>query len=219
LLVVAFIGIIVYIVCLRPLKGSLEGTLLVSLIVALFFEEVIQLAFGPKPQAIPPFMTGRFLLGGVSVPSQRILVLIVSVATLSSLWIFISKTKVGGAILAVSQDPEAASLVGIHTNRIILIVNGLAAFLAALAGMLVSPLLSSTPIMWILPFVKAFVIVILGGLGSIAGSIIAAVIVGYTETIVSFALSPRFTELITLGFLFLVIVVRPSGIMGTKMQR
>jgi branched-chain amino acid transport system permease protein len=146
------------------------------------------------------------------------LVVVVSLITILGLWIFISKTKIGGAILSVSQDMEAASLMGINAKRMIMLVNGLAAALAALAGILVAPFLSSNPTMWVLPLIKAFTIVILGGLGSIGGSILAALILGYSETIVAFVISPRVSELVTLVILFLVILVRPSGLLGTKIE-
>ena len=105
---------------------------------------------------------------------------------------------------------------GVDSGRITLLIHFLAAFLAATAGILVSPFLSTNPGMWLWPLVKAFTIVILGGLGSIWGSILAAVILGFSETIVSFAISSRLTELVALAILFLVIILRPSGLMGSR---
>jgi branched-chain amino acid transport system permease protein len=218
LVAVVLIALFIEKVCLRPLKGSLEGTLFITLIFALLFEEVIHLAYGPTPRATPAFISGRFVLAGVSVPAQRMLVVVVSLITLLGLWIFISKTKTGGAVVSVSQDPEAASLMGINSKKMIVLVNALAASLAAFAGILVAPFLSSSPTMWILPLIKAFTIVILGGLGSVGGSILAALILGYSETIVAFVISPRVSELVTLVILFLVIVLKPSGLMGTRTE-
>ena len=218
LLVVVLIAVLIERICLRPLKGSLEGTLFITLILAFLFEEFIHLAYGPTPRAIPAFISGRIVLAGVSVPAQRMLVVIVSLITILGLWAFISKTKIGGAILSVSQDPEAASLMGINSKKMIMLVNGLAASLAALAGILVAPFLSSSPTMWILPLIKAFTIVILGGLGSVGGSILAALILGYSETIVAFVISPRVSELVAMVILFLVIILRPSGLMGAKTE-
>ncbi len=219
LVLVALIAILVDILCLRPIKGDrFHGILVITLILALFFEELIMLGYGPQPRAIPSFISGRILIAGVSIPAQRLLVVIVSFLVISGLWIFIAKTRIGGAILSVSQDPEAASLMGINSNKIILLVNGFAAFLASLAGILVVPFLSASPVMWIMPFAKAFTIVLLGGLGSVEGSILAAFILGYSETVVSFAISPRATELVAMIILFLVIILRPSGLMGSKME-
>lgn len=216
ILVVALIAMCIDFICLRPLKGNVDGTLLVTFILALFFEEVIHLIYGPKPRTIPAIFTGRILIFDVSVSAQRFLVVIMAIVTLLSLWLFITKTKVGGAIQAVSQDPEAATLMGVRTKRMILFVNGLAASLASLAGILVSPALSSSPNMWHMPLLKSFTIVILGGLGSVAGSVLAALILGFSETIVSLAISPRLTELVALGILFLVIILRPSGLLGVR---
>ena len=203
-------------ICLRPLKGSAESTVFITLILALLLEEIVNMAYGPAPLSTPALINGRIILAGVSVPAQRMLTVVAAVLTILCLQLFISKTKIGGAILSVSQDPEAASLMGINSTRIIMIVHGLAGSLAALAGILVAPFLSSTPTMWILPLIKAFTIVILGGLGSVGGSILAALILGYSETSVAFLISPRVSELVTLVILFLVIIFRPSGLMGVK---
>jgi branched-chain amino acid transport system permease protein len=219
LLTVCLVASLVEYSCLRPLKGSTDNILVITIILALLFEEVIQLGYGPRPRVIPPLVSGRILVAGISIPAQRLLIVAGSILTILGLWIFIAKTKVGGAILSVSQDAEAANLMGVNDKKIIILVNGLAASLAALAGIFVAPVLSSGPTMWILPLIKSFTIVILGGLGSIGGSILAALILGYSETIVSFAISPRVTELVTLVILFLVIILRPSGLLGAKTGR
>lgn len=216
LVTVGIVAVLVKEVCLKPLKGNLDAMLVMTLILALLFEEIILLGFGPRPRAVPSFISGRVLIAGISVPSQRLLVVIVALGTIAALWLFIARTKIGGAIMAVAQDPEAAALMGINSKKITILIHVLAAFLAASAGILVSPFLSTNPSMWLWPLVKAFTIVILGGLGSVGGSILAACILGFSETIVSFAISSRLTELVALAILFLVIILRPSGLMGTK---
>ncbi|MBU0515805.1 MAG: branched-chain amino acid ABC transporter permease [Proteobacteria bacterium] len=210
------VAVLIKEICLKPLAGNMDSMLVMTLILALLFEEIILLVFGPAPRSIPPFISGRVLIAGISVPSQRLLVVAVSLVTISGLWFFIARTRIGGAILAVAQDPEAAALMGVNSRRITLLIHVLAAFLAASAGILVSPFLSASPTMWLWPLVKAFTIVILGGLGSIGGSILAACILGFSETIVAFAVSPRLTELVALAILFLVIVLRPSGLLGQR---
>lgn len=210
------VAVLIKEVCLKPLTGNMDAMLVMTLILALLFEEIVLLVFGPAPRSIPPFISGRVLIAGVSVPSQRLLVVAVSVVAIAGLWFFIARTRVGGAILAVAQDPEAAALMGINSKRITLLIHVMASFLAASAGILVAPFLSTAPTMWLWPLVKAFTIVILGGLGSIAGSILAACILGFSETFVAFAVSPRLTELVALAILFLVIILRPSGLLGQR---
>lgn len=216
--VVVLIAVMIEFVCIRPLKGDLDRTLIITLVVALFFEELILITYGPQPRAIPAFVSGSFPFFGISVPNQRILAVAVSIISIGSLCFFIAKTKTGGAILTVAQDPEAASLMGVNSRKIILIVHGLAAALAGLAGILVAPFLSSSSNMWLLTLVKAFTIVILGGLGSVIGSILAAGILGFGETVAAFVISPRITELISLLILFLVILLKPDGLMGNKVK-
>jgi branched-chain amino acid transport system permease protein len=216
LVAVSFVAVLVKEVCLKPLQGNLDAMLVMTLILALLFEEVIQLGFGPRPRAVPAFISGRVLISGISVPSQRLLVVVVALGTISVLWLFINKTKIGGAIMAVAQDSEAAVLMGINSKKIMILIHVLAASLAATAGILVSPFLSTSPSMWLWPLVKAFTIVILGGLGSVGGSILEDCILGFSETIVTFVISSRLTELVALAILFLVIILRPSGLMGSK---
>lgn len=216
ILMVALIALISERLCIRPVQSSADSTVFITLILALLFEEVINIAFGPAPLSTPVFIEGRMVIAGVSVPAQRLLMVGAALVTILGLSIFISKTKMGGAILSVSQDPEAASLMGINSKKIIMIVHGLAGSLAALAGIMVAPFLSSTPTMWVLPLIKAFTVVVLGGLGSLGGSILAALILGYSETSVAFIISPRVSELVTLVILFLVVVFRPAGLLGVK---
>ncbi len=205
--------------CLRPIEGSMDTMMVLTLILALLFEEVTLLIFGPAPVSNPPIISGSVALGDVTIAAQRLLVVGVASATLLGLWWFIAKTRTGGAFLAVAQDLEAASLMGVNSRNINRLIQIVAAIFAAGAGIVVSPFLSTSPDMWLWPFVKAFTIVILGGIGSVAGSILAAFILGFSETIVSFSISPRVTELVALAILFLVIVLRPSGLMGTRSGR
>ena len=128
----------------------------------------------------------------------RLLALGVGVLScIGALWLFIQHTRYGSAILAVSQDPEAAQYMGIPSDRIFSIVMAISAALAATAGVLAGPFLTVQPTMWLLPIVKAFAIVIVGGLGSIPGSILAALMLGYAETIVGYLISTSWTEIVS----------------------
>ena len=139
-----------------------------------------------------------------------------SVTLIALLWIFIQRTRLGSAILAVSQDPEAANYMGIPSDRIFSIVMGLSAALAAAAGVLAGPFLTVQPTMWLLPIVKAFAIVIVGGLGSIPGSILAALMLGYAETIVGYLISTSWTEIVSVLATLLMLIFRPAGMFGKR---
>lgn len=214
--VVALFGIVVEKVLVRPMRRSQLAVLMITLAVALVVEQALFLTFGSEYRNVPAFVDAKFTIGGVDVGGQRLLALGASVALIALLWIFIQRTRLGSAILAVSQDPEAANYMGIPSDRIFSIVMGLSAALAAAAGVLAGPFLSVQPTMWLLPIVKAFAIVIVGGLGSIPGSILAALMLGYAETIVGYLISTSWTEIVSVLATLLMLIFRPAGIFGKR---
>jgi len=215
-LIVAAFGVGLERLLVRPLRGSHIAVLMITLAMSLIVEQVLFLTFGSEYRNVPSLASGKVTLIGVDISAQRLVTLGVSVAALALLWLFIQRTRLGSAILAVSQDPEAAQYMGIPTNRIFSIVMAISAGTAALAGILVSPFLTVQPGMGLLPMVKAFAIVIVGGLGSIPGSIIAALILGYSETAVAYLASTAWTELVSLVAVVATLMIRPSGIFGRR---
>lgn len=213
---VALFGILVEKVLVRPMRRSQLAVLMITLAVALVVEQALFLTFGSEYRNVPAFVDAKFTIGGVDVGGQRLLALGASVTLIGLLWIFIQRTRLGSAILAVSQDPEAANYMGIPSDRIFSIVMGLSAALAAAAGVLAGPFLTVQPTMWLLPIVKAFAIVIVGGLGSIPGSILAAMMLGYAETIVGYLISTSWTEIVSVLATLLMLVFRPAGIFGKR---
>jgi branched-chain amino acid transport system permease protein len=215
-LVVAFFGVVMERYLVRPLRSSQLAVLMITLAVSLAVEQALFIIFGSEYRNVPSFVAEKLSIGGVDISGQRLLALVASVLVLLTLWLFIQRTRLGAAILAVSQDPEAAQYMGIPTNRIFSIVMAISAGTAALAGVLVSPFLTVQPTMGLLPMVKAFAIVIVGGLGSIPGSIIASLILGYSETIVAYLISTSWTELVSLVAVVVTLMIRPSGILGRR---
>lgn len=213
---VALFGILVEKVLVRPMRRSQLAVLMITLAVALVIEQALFLTFGSEYRNVPAFVDAKFSIGGVDVGGQRLLALGASVTLIGLLWIFIQRTRLGSAILAVSQDPEAANYMGIPSDRIFSIVMGLSAALAAAAGVLAGPFLTVQPTMWLLPIVKAFAIVIVGGLGSIPGSILAALMLGYAETIVGYLISTSWTEIVSVLATLLMLIFRPAGMFGKR---
>jgi branched-chain amino acid transport system permease protein len=189
---------------------------MITLGFALLVEQILLLTFGSQARNVSSIVAGTVQIGTASISAQRLLTLGVGIVLIAALWLFINKTKLGAAILAVSQDREAAQYQGIDTARVFTVVMALSAGLAAVAGILAGSFLTVQPDMGILPMVKAVSIVIVGGLGSIPGSIIAALLLGYGETAVAFMFSTRFTELVSLGAVLLVLSVRPAGLLGKR---
>ena len=200
----------------RPLRSSPLAVLMITLAVALIFEQGMFLLFGSEARNVPAFVTATCPCDGLDISGQRLLTLGAGIAVLALLYVFIQRTRLGSAILAISQDPEGAQYMGIPANRIYSVVMGLSAGIAALAGVLTAPFLTVQPTMDLLPMVKAFAIVIVGGLGSIPGSILAALLLGYSETVVAYGISPAWTEIVSLVAVLLTLILRPAGLLGKR---
>ncbi len=213
---VAIFGVIVEKVLIRPLRYSQLGVLMITLAVSLVVEQALFLIFGSEYRNVPAFIEAKVSLGGVDVAGQRLLTLLIAVVSIGALYLFIQRTQLGSAILAISQDAEAAKYMGIPSDRIFSLVMAISASLAALAGVLAGPFLSVQPSMHLLPIVKAFAIVIVGGLGSIPGSILAALMLGYAETLVAYLVSTSWTEIVSVLATLLMLVFRPAGFFGKR---
>lgn len=213
---VAMFGVAIERTLIRPMRKSQLAVLMISLAVALIVEQMLFLIFGSEYRNVPAFVQDMYTIGGVDVAGQRLLALAVGVIAVGALYTFIQTTRLGSAILAISQDPEAAQYMGIPSDRIFSVVMALSAALAALAGIMAGPFLSVNPSMHLLPVVKAFAIVVVGGLGSIPGSILAAFMLGYAETLVAYLISTSWTEIVSVLATLLVLVFRPAGMFGKR---
>jgi branched-chain amino acid transport system permease protein len=214
--VVAVFGILVERVLIRPMRHSSLAMLMITLAVALVIEQALFLTFGSEYRNVPAFVDTKYTIGGVDIGGARLLALGVGIVLIGALWLFIQRTRLGSAILAISQDPVAAQYMGIPSDRIFAVVMGISAALAATAGVLAGPFLTVQPTMWLLPIVKAFAIVVVGGLGSIPGSILAALMLGYAETIVAYMVSSSWTEIVSVLATLLMLIFRPAGIFGRR---
>ena len=213
---VSLFGVVIEKVLVRPLRYSQLGVLMITLAVSLVVEQALFLIFGSEYRNVPAFIDTKVSIGGVDVAGQRLLTLVVAVVAIGALYLFIQRTRLGSAILAISQDAEAAKYMGIQSDRIFSLVMAISAALAALAGVLAGPFLSVQPSMHLLPIVKAFAIVIVGGLGSIPGSILAALMLGYAETLVAYLISTSWTEIVSVLATLLMLVFRPAGLFGKR---
>ncbi len=215
-LFVAAFGVAVERVLIRPLRNSALAVLMITIAVGLLFEQAMYLLFGSEARNVPAFSNATWSYAGLDVSGQRLLTLGFGAAVIGLLWLFINRTRLGAAILALSQDREGALYVGIPADRIYAVVMAISAAIAASAGVLTAPFLTVQPTMDLLPMIKAFSIVIVGGLGSIPGSILSALLLGYSETIVAYAISPAWTEIVSLVAVLLTLILRPAGLLGKR---
>ena len=211
------VGVLVQHFCIRPLIKSEYSVMIITVALAMFFQEVMLSTFGPVDRNIPNFYEATYkLFGLVMIDAQRLLTLIVAIILIACLWLFIKRTKFGRAMQAVAQDMEGAVFMGINPNKVHLQVIFISACLAAVAGAFIVPTLGARPQMWEHPLVKVFICVVLGGLGSFEGTILAAIIIGFTEVIVAFTLSAYLGELVAVSIILFVLCVRPTGLMGRR---
>jgi branched-chain amino acid transport system permease protein len=215
-LFVAAFGVAMERFLVRPLRHSALAVLMITIAVALLFEQAMFLLFGSEARNVPAFVNATWSYGELDVSGQRLLTLGAGIAIVALLWLFINRTRLGSAILALSQDREGALYMGIPADRIYAVVMAISAAIAAAAGVLTAPFLTVQPTMDLLPMIKAFSIVIVGGLGSIPGSILAALLLGYSETIVAYAISPAWTEIVSLVAVLLTLILRPAGLLGKR---
>jgi len=216
IVLVALLGVVIEKIFIRPLRHSQLGVLMITLSISLVIEQALFLIFGSEYRNVPAFIQSKVSIGGIDIAGQRLLVVAVAVLAIGALYLFIQWSRLGSAILAISQDAEAAKYMGIPSDRIFALVMAISAGLAALAGVLAGPFLSVQPTMHLLPIMKAFAIVIVGGLGSIPGSIVAAMMLGYAETIVAYTISTSWTEIVSVLATLLMLVFRPAGIFGKR---
>jgi len=226
---VGIIGSLTYRLAIHPVIGDQVAVMVVTVCLALVFQQLILLIFGPT---FPPvrwpeesFLVTSTIIFGVTVPYSRILAFAVSLGLVFSLLVFITKTKIGKAMRAVSQSREVAMLMGINTERLYMLTMTLSAMLAALAGILVttSTSMSAGAWMWLHPLAISFSIVILGGLGSIKGSLIGGFIVGYTEKTFDVVLTRAemggaILGVIPLAVMVIVLLLRPKGLFGKRVE-
>jgi branched-chain amino acid transport system permease protein len=212
----AFLGMISYVLVIDRVKAHEITVMIISLAISLLFQEVLMLIFGGNYQGMPPFKRGFLEIGGVRIAYQNALTIGVSRAVITIMGVVLARTRLGVAIRSVAQDREIANLMGINVNRICLLVTTAAMALAGLAGVMMAPIVPLDPHMWVSPLMVILAAIVLGGLGSLKGSIIAAFILGYVETGVVFLvpLGSFLKEAVLLAVMAGILLIRPEGLFG-----
>ena len=220
LVITTLIGVLAYKLFIDRIREHHVTVLLITLALAMVFQECMILAFGGHYRGVPSFVSGYQEILGVKVSYQHLLVFGVVLLVLLGIWALLSKTRLGIAIRATAQDAEIAGLMGIDVSRILLITMGIAAALAAVAGIVVAPTLVLEPHMWTSPLIMVMAIVVLGGLGSVKGSFIGAFIIGFVEVLVVFLLPAGAFLKGAMALLVMVIIllVRPEGLFGVAFE-
>ncbi|RHQ13772.1 branched-chain amino acid ABC transporter permease [Lachnospiraceae bacterium AM48-27BH] len=215
------LGIVIEKVAYCPLRGASSLAVLITAIgVSYLLQNVALLIFGSNARQFTSIINLPNLKladGRLTISAVTIVTIITCIVIMVGLTAFINKTRIGQAMLAVSEDTGAATLMGINVNKTISITFAIGSALAAIAGaLLCSAYPSLTPYTGSMPGIKAFVAAVFGGIGSIPGALIGGVILGVIENLTKAYISSQLSDAVVFSVLIIVLLVRPTGILGKK---
>ena len=219
-LLVIFLGLISYKLFIDPIREHEAAVLIATIALAIALQEVMLVLFSGDFLSVPPLIEGFFSIFGVKVFYQQLLTFIVVLIILAALRTLLMKSRLGLAIRSTAQDREIANLMGMNESRVAMLTVGISVALAGLAGAVVVPLTIVYPFMWMHPLIMMMAVVVLGGLGSLKGSFIAAYILGFAEALVVF-LAPMGSYLkdsVALSIMIFVLLIRPEGLFGVAFE-
>lgn len=216
----AIAGVTIEKIAYKPLRNAPRISALITAIgVSIFLQNICMILFKANPRPFPTTITGAVNLGSISLGYTTIINITVSVVLMIILTIFVKSTKTGKAMRAVSEDDGAAALMGINVNKTISITFAIGSGLAAVGGALYSstyPLVD--PFMGSMFGLKAFIAAVIGGIGIIPGAIVGGYIMGVAESLTKGYISSQLTDVIVFGILIIVLLVKPSGILGKNVR-
>lgn len=210
----AVLGMVAERVLFRPLVNDELACMIMSLALGIILQSGALIVFGPAEQSVTRPFSGTWSLAGTVVPWDRTIVAGCALGILAVFYAFLKFSRLGLAMQAVAQDPETSSLMGVESGAVYVVAFGIACLLAGLAGGLMAPIYTIGPYMGELPMLKAFVVVILGGLGSIPGAVLGGLLIGLSESTLSTLLDSGTAMIASFVIVLLVVVTRPTGLLG-----
>ena len=221
--VCTLLGVLIEGMAYRPLRGASSLAVLITAIgVSYFLQNAAQLIWGAAQKTYSSVVTmeSLHLFGGkLLITGEMIVTLLTSAVVMVALTLFTNKTRMGKAMRAVSEDRDAAQLMGIHVNRTISVTFAIGSALAAIAGVLLcsaSPALKPTT--GAMPGIRAFTAAVFGGIGSLPGAMLGGILLGVVEELCKGLISTQFSDAIVFGVLIIVLLVKPTGLLGKKIQ-
>lgn len=211
------VNAILYLGAVNYIMDRPVTVMVITLILAIVVEEIILVFLGDTPKVVPAVFPGQTELLGTSVQTNRLFVFVVSWILIGLLLYFVNYTKTGKAIMATSMTKKGASIVGIDNQRMFLYTWITAGILAGAAGVFLASFQTASYNMGIDPLVLSFSIVVLGGLGSIRGSIIGAYLIGGLETLMTTYVGAGLNGLASLAVLFVILMIKPEGLFGREL--
>jgi branched-chain amino acid transport system permease protein len=214
------VAMVYYILVINRVKTQSLAVMILTLALAMLIQEILLIVFQANLRGVESYFKGFVEILGVRILLQHIFTIFIAIVTLFGVLALLSFTRLGRAIRAVSQDSEMANAMGINVGRILLITIGISSFLAGIAAIVVVPLYPIEPYMWLNPMLIIVAAVVLGGLGSITGSIIGALIMGFAEVaVVQFIPEGTFLRgVISLLVMVIVLLFKPEGLFGVVFE-
>ncbi len=210
-------GVFVERVAVRPFaKRGSDGWLMATVALGVVIDNVVLFTFGKDPRGMPigPLVSEAFMIGDIRVQPLQILIPVVGLGLAVALTLFSRGTRYGKALLAVVQNPDAARLMGINVSAAIVFAFALSGFFAGVAGILIAPLFTISSTMGTLFGIKAFAVAILGGITNPWGVVVAGLIYGLAEALITALLGSTYTQIVTFSLVILALALRPDGLFG-----
>lgn len=214
MVLVAILGIIIERFLLKRFRGDLLSSFIVCLGLIVILQTAALLIFGKDDKGVLTAFPGLLRGAGVVLSRERLVILIVAAVLVALVFFFMQRFKAGKAMRAVAQDHDAALMQGISIDSISTLCMGIGCALAAAAGALLGPLFYVNPFMGADVLIKAFVVIILGGMGSVGGTVLGGTIVGFMDTFGAYFVGGEVASMALFGLLIVVLTVKPTGFFG-----
>ena len=223
MVVCTLLGITIEGLAYKPLRGTPSLAVLITAIgVSYFLQNAAQLIWSSNPKSFTSIVSNIqpfHLFGSLTITGEVIITVVASVVIMIGLTWFTGSTRIGKSMRAVSEDRDAAQLMGINVNRTISITFAIGSALAAIAGVLMcSSIPTLTPTTGSMPGIRAFTAAVFGGIGSIPGAMLGGILLGIIETFAKAYLSTQFSDAIVFGVLIIILLVKPAGLLGKQIQ-
>jgi urea ABC transporter permease protein UrtB len=213
--IVGVIGFGMEYFAIRPLYGKNPMlSLLVTFGISMIFVESARIIWGPNPKQFPAPLKGFVNLAGLTYPYYRLFLLFFTIALVVAIWVFLNRSRYGIIIQGASQDREMLSALGVNVDRVYSLTFVLGAALAAVGGVILGPILAVYPTMGLDIILSVFAVVIVGGMGSFPGAVVASIIIGEVESIGSLWIPPTIAKTLTFVMMALILLFRPEGLFG-----
>jgi branched-chain amino acid transport system permease protein len=212
--IVALLGVLLERICFRPFVGDFNRSVMICVALTVLFQTTVNIMAGAKTLALPPIAQGILRYGPVSLSHERIITFVIGAVLLVGFLLFVNKTKWGQQMQAIAQNTEGASLQGISVHRLSALTSAMGCGLAALAGCLMGAFMGIGPFMGDQMLVKALMLVILAGVGSVGGIFLAGLLLGTLNAVLPLVTNGAASEAAAVAIVVVLLLIRPKGFFG-----